>query len=138
MRNLKNKRILITAGPTWVAIDKVRVLSNIATGETGIVLAKALSRQGAKVTMILGPCGVCSLDKKIKVLRFNYFDEFKKTLFKELKSVKYDCLIHSAAVSDYRPKEIYRGKIGSNLKSLDIKLEPLPKIINLIKILEKD
>ena len=133
MRNLKNKRILITAGPTWVAIDKVRVLSNIATGETGILLAKTLSRLGAKVTVILGPCGVCSLDKKIKVLRFNYFNEFKKTLFKELKSFKYDCLIHSAAVSDYYPKKTNKGKISSNLKHLNIELKPLPKIINSIK-----
>ena len=53
--SLKNKRILITAGPTWVAIDSVRVISNIATGETGILLAKRLSLQGAKVTLALGP-----------------------------------------------------------------------------------
>ena len=133
MRNLKNKRILITAGPTWVAIDKVRVLSNIATGETGILLAKTLLQQGAKVTVILGPCVVCSLDKKIKVLRFNYFDELKKTLFKELESMKYDWLIHSAAVSDYGPKKIYKGKISSSLKYLNIRLKTLPKIINSIK-----
>ena len=47
--------------------------------------------------------------------------------------MKYDWLIHSAAVSDYGPKKIYKGKISSSLKYLNIRLKTLPKIINSIK-----
>ena len=52
---LKNKKVLITAGPTWVPIDNVRVISNTATGETGILLSEKLKNLGAKVTLLLGP-----------------------------------------------------------------------------------
>ena len=69
---LKNKNILITAGPTWVPIDRVRVISNIATGKTGILLAKSANKLGAKVTLVLGPVGEVGLEKEINVKRF-YF-----------------------------------------------------------------
>ena len=48
---LKNKRVLITAGPTWVKIDKVRVISNTASGKTGLLFADAFKRLGSKVTL---------------------------------------------------------------------------------------
>lgn len=131
--NLKNKRILITAGPTWVPIDKVRVISNIATGKTGILLAEKLQRLGAKVTLILGPVGICCLNKKIRLIHFKFFNELKDLIKKELKFKKYDIVIHSAAVSDYRPTKIYAHKIKSGLKNLSINLVPTEKIIDLIK-----
>lgn len=129
---LKNKRILITAGPTWVPIDKVRVIGNIATGETGILLAKKLKNLGAKVTLLLGPIGTCSLDKKINLIRFKYFDELKKIIVRELKSKKYDMVIHSAAVSDFRPRQKIKGKLPSD-RSYSLKFVPLPKIIKDIR-----
>lgn len=134
--SLKNSRVLITAGPTWVKIDSVRVISNTATGETGILLAEKLTRLGAKVTLLLGPIGKSNLNKKIRVLHFQYFDELKDLLEKELKTRKYDLAIHSAAVSDYRPLLAKKGKINSGLKELKIKLTPTPKIINIFKKLQ--
>ncbi len=131
--SLKNKRILITAGPTWVPIDKVRVISNIATGQTGILLGEELCRLGAKVTILLGPVETCCLNKKIKLLRFSFFDELKNTIIQELKYKKYDIVIHSAAVSDYKPEKVYAGKIKSGVKNLKLSLAPTEKIINLIK-----
>lgn len=118
MKKLENKRILITAGPTWVAIDKVRVLSNTATGETGKLLAQALIKSGAKVTLLSGPFS---------------FDNLAGNLTKELKSKEYDIVIHSAAVSDYRPEKVFSGKLASGIKSFRLKLIRTPKIINLIK-----
>jgi len=82
--SLKNKRILITAGPTWVSIDKVRVLSNTASGATGILLSQALAAKKSKVTLLLGPVGNFSVGKNIKLLRFKSFDELKKALVGEL------------------------------------------------------
>jgi phosphopantothenoylcysteine decarboxylase/phosphopantothenate--cysteine ligase len=131
--NLKDKRVLITAGPTWVKIDGVRVISNIATGSTGILLAKVLSQLGAKVTLLLGPTGICNVNKKIRLLRFSYFNELKDLLEKELRSKKYDLAIHTAAVSDYKPRFTQSGKIKSGLKELAIKLTPTFKIISIFK-----
>lgn len=131
--NLKNKRVLITAGPTWVPIDSVRVISNIATGQSGILLAQKLAGLGAKVTLLLGPVGACRLNRKIRVITYQFFDELKGRLSKEIRSKKYDIVVHSAAVSDYQPVRAYRGKISSGLKLLRINLRPTVKLINLIK-----
>ena len=131
--SLENKRILITAGPTWVPIDAVRVISNTATGETGILLADKLQRLGARVTLLLGPVAACCLDRRIRLVRFKFFDELKSALLKELASHKYDAVIHAAAVSDYMPEGAFRKKIGSDKKRLDLKLWPTPKLIDAIK-----
>jgi len=124
---------LITAGPTWAAIDSVRVISNTASGRTGILLARDFKKLGAKVTLLLGPVGSCSLDKGIKMLRFSFFDELRSLLERELACVKYDAVIHTAAVSDYMAPRPYRRKIKSGIKGLRIRLSPTPKIINCIK-----
>jgi len=131
--NLKNKRILITAGPTWVPIDTVRVISNVATGQTGILLAEELLSLSAKVTLLIGPVETCCLNKNIKLLRFRFFDELKDKIIQELKYKKYDIVIHSAAVSDYEPSKVYSGKIKSGIKNLRLSLVPAEKIIDLLK-----
>lgn len=131
--NLKNKRILITAGPTWVAIDKVRVISNTASGETGILLAKKFASLGAKVTLLLGPVGACCLGPGIRLINFRFFAELEKILKKELSGRAYHTVIHSAAVSDYQPQSRRQIKIKSGIKDLCIRLKPTEKLINLIK-----
>lgn len=128
----KGKRILITAGPTWVPIDEVRVISNIASGETGILLAEKLLKYGAGVTLVLGPVESCCINKKIKLVRFKFFDQLRSRLKKELLSKNYDCIIHCAAVSDFRPLNPTRGKLASN-KAHNLKLTVLPKIVNEIR-----
>jgi len=132
-KKFKNKRILITAGPTWVPIDKVRVISNIATGETGILLAEKLQRLGNKVTLVLGPAEACCLNRNIKLIRFKSLDELKNTISRELKAKRYDVVIHSAAVSDYRPEVTFAKKIKSGKKIWKLKLVPTSKIIDLLK-----
>jgi phosphopantothenoylcysteine decarboxylase/phosphopantothenate--cysteine ligase len=131
--NLSNKRILITAGPTWVPLDAVRVISNVATGQTGILLAEKLQKLGARVTLLIGPVETCCLNKNIKLLRFRFFDELKDKIIQELKYKKYDIVIHSAAVSDYEPSKVYSGKIKSGIKNLRLSLVPAEKIIDLLK-----
>lgn len=131
--SLKNKKLLITAGPTWVAIDPVRVITNIASGQTGQIMARLARDKGAKVTLLLG-----SADKEksltgIKVKTFRFFHELKDLIFKEIKSKDYDCIIHNAAVSDFLVRKATKRKIDSGKKSLEIKLSPAPKIINQIR-----
>ncbi|MFC1674708.1 phosphopantothenoylcysteine decarboxylase [Candidatus Omnitrophota bacterium] len=134
---IRNKRILITAGPTWVAIDKVRVISNTATGETGILIAERLQKCGAKVTLILGPVDARLINSGIKVIRFKFFGELKRILENELRSRRYDLLIHSAAVSDYKPRSRHSGKIRSGKRQWRCVLVPTPKIIDGLKRIDR-
>ncbi|MFA4854411.1 MAG: phosphopantothenoylcysteine decarboxylase [Candidatus Omnitrophota bacterium] len=130
--NLKGKKVLITSGPTWVAIDNVRVISNTATGETGILLANKFTQQGSRVTLLLGPVGAAGLDGKIKLKRFSYFDELSILLTKELDK-DYDIVIHAAAVSDFKPISAGNKKINSRVKILKLTFKPTPKIINCLR-----
>ncbi|MFH1397931.1 MAG: phosphopantothenoylcysteine decarboxylase [Candidatus Omnitrophota bacterium] len=132
-QSLKGKKVLITAGPTWAAIDDVRVISNTATGETGRLLAEKLTTKGAKVALLINAENRCWLNKKIKILTFRFFDQLKKHIVKEVSSGRYDIFIHSAAVSDYRPAKSVKGKINSGKFKLRLDLVPTPKIINRIK-----
>lgn len=131
--NLKNKRILITAGPTWVKIDKVRVISNIASGQTGFLISRQLQKQGARVTLILGPVGNYCLPEGIKVINYRYFEELSKILRKQVKPGKYHILIHAAAVSDFQPADNFGLKIPSSKKTFNLKLVATAKLIEEIK-----
>jgi phosphopantothenoylcysteine synthetase/decarboxylase len=136
MNSLKNKKILITAGPIWVPIDKVRVITNIFRGTLGLLISKEAIKRGAKVTLLLGP-GDLSLPKKIpknlQIIQFRFFDEFYKLIQKEISSKRYNIIVHSAAVADYEPIKPYKGKIISGQKNFLIHLKPTIKIVDQIK-----
>lgn len=121
---------MITAGPTWVAIDQARVISNIASGETGFLLAKKFKKAGFLVTLLLGPGYYSGETKGIKVICFKYYAQLAQLLKKELSKYKYAALIHAAAVADYQPKKVNQGKLSSHLKTLRIDLVPAKKLIN--------
>ena len=123
------KRILITAGPTWVPIDRVRVISNLASGETGCLLAKKINALGFGVTLLLGPGSFLPPARNIKVKRFRYYAELAGLLMQELKQPGYAAIIHAAAVADYRPKSPHPGKISSGWKNLKLELVPTQKLI---------
>ncbi len=130
--SLKGKRILITAGPTWVSLDPVRVISNTASGETGKRLAYACAQAGARITLLLGPGEAPAPDKRICVRRFRFFEELDQSLRAELRK-KYDAVVHSAAVSDYRPQRVSRAKISSRMKRWSCTFVPTPKLIAQIR-----
>lgn len=133
---LKNKKILMTAGPTIEYIDPVRAITNISSGKTGTLLASELISAGAKVTLIYGP-GNQIPSKGIKVINVTTSKEMFDVTKKELKK-KYDIVIMTAAVSDYTPKNPSKSKIKSNKKSLVIRLKKSPKIIDYVKKYQKD
>lgn len=133
---LRNMRILITAGPTWVPVDQVRVLSNTASGETGMLLAQKLHSRGAKVTLILGPTEAGGAGRGIRILRFKFFDQLRGALARELRLKKYDIILHSAAVSDYQPQTRHKRKVSSGKVKWLLTLVPAPKLIDLIKKLQ--
>ncbi|MBF0483942.1 MAG: phosphopantothenoylcysteine decarboxylase [Candidatus Omnitrophica bacterium] len=130
---LKNKKVLITCGPTWVPIDEVRVISNVSSGQMGHILASAFLREGCQVTLIEGPVHQpMTKTEGLKVIPFFFYEELRTTLLKKLKQ-KFDIVIHAAAVSDYRIKNTFNHKISSSLKTLKLILVPTAKIITEIK-----
>ena len=133
---LKNKKILITAGPTIESIDPVRVITNQSTGKTGILLASELLSAGAKVTLVYGP-GSAIPPKAAKTIRIKSVNEMLYEVKKELRK-KYDVVIMSAAAADYIPEKNSKSKIKSTKNFMKISLKKAPKIINQIKKLQKN
>lgn len=129
---LANKKILITSGPTWVPIDSMRVISNMSSGEMGRILAKQCRKAKTHVTVIEGPVTQSAEPSGVKVIKYRFFDELKSILNKEAK-MKYDAIIHAAAVSDYRLRRASKGKLRSDLRSLRLDLVPTEKLIARIK-----
>lgn len=136
---LRNKRILISAGPVWVPIDKVRIMTNIFGGKLGYFIAKEAAKLGGEVTLLMGPGRVTFNDtENFKVRYFKYFEDIYKILKTELKTKKYDIVIHSAAIPDYIPLKTFNGKIKSGQKNFTIKFKTTPKIIDRFRKWDKD
>jgi phosphopantothenoylcysteine decarboxylase/phosphopantothenate--cysteine ligase len=133
---LKNKKVLMTAGPTIEYIDPVRVITNLSSGKTGVLLASELISAGAKVTIIYGP-GNEKPPKGAKIINVTTNSDMFDAAKKELKK-KYDVVIMAAAASDFTPESISKSKIKSNKKSLTIRLKKAPKIIDMVRKFRKD
>jgi phosphopantothenoylcysteine synthetase/decarboxylase len=136
---LQGRRILITAGPTWVKIDAVRHISNVSSGRTGLTIARAAARVGAAVTLLLGPgrAQVTEADRRsFRILPFVTFDDLHQALRRHVSSCSYDALIHSAAVSDYRPVSEEPGKLPSGEEEMVLRLHRTPKIVDEVKPLD--
>ncbi len=133
---LQNKQVLMTAGPTIEYIDPVRVITNLSSGKTGVLLASELISAGAKVTLIYGP-GNEVPPKGAKIINVKTNKEMLDTTKKELKK-KYNIVIMAAAASDYTPEKPSKSKIKSNKKELTIRLKKAPKIIDYVKKSQKN
>ena len=124
-------RVLITAGSTWAKVDDVRIFTSRFTGKTGLYLAKGLKRKGHSVTLLINPHCLGKI-KGLKVISYRYFEEFKREVIRAIKKQRYDVIIHSAAVSDYKIKSPQKGKIPSG-KPKVLRLVPTEKIIKQIR-----
>ena len=126
MSKLKGKVILVTAGPTYEAIDPVRFIGNHSSGKMGIMIAEEASRQGAQVTLVCGPSEIKSSANigRNDVTSAQEMYECTIPLFKDA-----DIAILCAAVADYRPKNIATQKIKKANSILTIELEPTPDIL---------
>jgi len=126
MPELNGKKVLITAGPTQEAIDPVRYIGNRSTGKMGIAIAEASMQSGAEVTLICGPSSVAS-SSAIKRIDVRSAQEMYDAVMKA--QAEQDILILSAAVADYRPKNVAASKIKKKNQQLVIELEPTPDIL---------
>jgi phosphopantothenoylcysteine decarboxylase/phosphopantothenate--cysteine ligase len=133
---LKNKKVLITAGPTIEYIDPIRIITNQSSGKTGILLASELISSGARVTLVYGP-GIEKPPKGAKIIKISTSKEMFNVVKKEM-SKKFDIVIMAAAVSDYTPENTSKNKIKSTKNKIKISLKKTPKIINQIKRYQKN
>lgn len=130
------KKILITGGSSWVALDDIRIITNVFTGATSIRLASALARRGHNVTLLINPGRTADIDQLagVKVIRYFWFDEFIAIVRGLLRKKRFDCIIHSAALSDFCPEKKHDGKISSK-DGFTVRFKPLPKVVALMRAL---
>jgi phosphopantothenoylcysteine decarboxylase/phosphopantothenate--cysteine ligase len=133
---LKNKKVLMTAGPTIEYIDPIRVITNQSSGKTGVLLASELISSGAKVTLVYGP-GIEKPPKGAKIIKISTSKEMLDVVKKEM-SKEFDIVIMAAAISDYTPENPSKNKIKSTKNKIKISLKKAPKIIDQIKKYQKN
>jgi phosphopantothenoylcysteine decarboxylase/phosphopantothenate--cysteine ligase len=117
---LKNKKILITAGPTYEAIDPVRFIGNHSSGKMGYELANRAAKLGAEVFLISGPSCLTISSKRIKLIKVKSAEEMYQAVHQYYKTV--DIAIAAAAVADYRPATVAEQKIKKNDATFTIDL----------------
>lgn len=126
-QSLKGKTVLITAGPTYEALDPVRFIGNHSSGKMGYSLAEEAANRGAQVILISGPSAEKTNNQNIQLHRVVSAKEMFDKVFENYENA--DIAIASAAVADYAPKEIAQEKIKKNDDSLTIELVKNPDIL---------
>ncbi|MRI62941.1 bifunctional phosphopantothenoylcysteine decarboxylase/phosphopantothenate--cysteine ligase CoaBC [Ornithobacterium rhinotracheale] len=123
----KNKKILITAGPTYENIDPVRFIGNYSSGKMGYHIAEEAAKMGAQVCLISGPTALKAEHPNITIHRVTSAIEMKNKV-DEFADAQ-DVLIMAAAVADYRVKDIAENKIKKKDENLHIELIKNPDIL---------
>jgi phosphopantothenoylcysteine decarboxylase/phosphopantothenate--cysteine ligase len=124
---LKGKKILLTAGPTYEAIDPVRFIGNHSSGKMGFAIAKAAANLGAKVFLISGPSHQQIKHSLVHRIDVVSAEEMYKAAHKYFNEI--DIAILSAAVADYTPKNVATQKIKKKDSTLDIELTKTKDIL---------
>ncbi|PRX54509.1 bifunctional phosphopantothenoylcysteine decarboxylase/phosphopantothenate--cysteine ligase CoaBC [Flagellimonas meridianipacifica] len=124
---LRDKKVLITAGPTHEAIDPVRYLGNRSSGTMGFELAKTAANKGAQVVLVSGPTNLDVVHDRIQLVRVTSAQEMYEICHKYYADM--DIAISAAAVADYRPKEVHAEKMKKKEGDLVIELERNPDIL---------
>ncbi len=124
---LKGCKALVTAGPTYEAIDPVRFVGNYSSGKMGFALAERLYALGAEVTLVCGPTNITTSSKGIKVTKVLSAAEMFtacSTLFRDS-----HIAVMAAAVADYTPVDVASEKIKKNDKAVTLQLQKTPDIL---------
>ena len=124
---LKGKKILITAGPTYEAIDPVRFIGNHSSGKMGFDIAKSAANLGASVILVTGPTHFTVNHSLINVVKITSAQEMYDACHQYYNAV--DVAIAAAAVADYRPKNIAEQKIKKTADNFVIELEKTKDIL---------
>ncbi|MEW6413395.1 MAG: bifunctional phosphopantothenoylcysteine decarboxylase/phosphopantothenate--cysteine ligase CoaBC [Candidatus Zixiibacteriota bacterium] len=124
---LKDKKFVITAGPTREAIDPVRFLSNRSSGKMGYALAEAAAQLGAETVLISGPTNLVA-PSGVRLVNIETTAELHAAVKKEF--AKADCLVMAAAPADYMPEKAAVKKIKKSDKGLSL---PLKATVDILK-----
>lgn len=129
---LKGKKILITAGPTYEAIDPVRFIGNHSSGKMGFDIAKSAADKGASVILVSGPTSYAIIHNSISVHSVVSAEEMYEICTNFFTEV--DVFISAAAVADYKPKIVAAHKIKKEASQLIIELEKTTDILGTLAI----
>lgn len=124
---LSGKTALVTAGPTYEAIDPVRFIGNHSSGKMGFAIAEELAKQGAQVLLIAGPTTLSTSAESIKRINVTSAAEMANACFENFSSC--DITVMSAAVADYAPIDVKNQKIKKKTDLLEIALKPTTDIV---------
>jgi phosphopantothenoylcysteine decarboxylase/phosphopantothenate--cysteine ligase len=123
---LAGKRVLLTAGPTFEALDPVRGLTNASSGKMGFALARACATAGADVTLVAGPVSRAT-PRGVRRIDVQSGLQMRETVLQALPGQ--DVFIGVAAVADYRPRQTAAHKIKKGTSSLTLELDANPDIL---------
>ncbi len=126
-KDLKGKRILITAGPTQEPIDPVRFITNHSSGKMGFALARVARRRGAEVILISGPTAVPIPGNGIEVVSVQTAEEMREAVLRHFE--KCFVVVKAAAVSDYRPRKVSKNKLKKGEPYQTLELERTKDIL---------
>ncbi len=124
---LISKKVLITAGPTYEAIDPVRFIGNHSSGKMGYAIAQAFLKEGAEVVLISGPTNLQLEHPGLKIVKVTSADDMLIEVKKHWSD--FNIGVFSAAVADYRPKEKADQKIKKKNDELKLELVKNPDIL---------
>jgi len=124
--HLDGLQVVITAGPTWEAIDPVRGLTNKSSGKMGYAIAQAAVEAGAQVTLVSGPVTL-AVPERLTYVPVISAREMHDAVHQRIQDA--DIFISVAAVADYRPASVATSKIKKNTERLTLELERNPDIL---------
>jgi phosphopantothenoylcysteine decarboxylase/phosphopantothenate--cysteine ligase len=124
---LRGKKIMITAGPTYEAIDPVRFIGNHSTGKMGFDIAKSAANLGAEVILISGPTDLNVQNTNINIIRVTSAQQMYEACHQYFQGI--DVAICAAAVADYKPKVVADQKIKKSEAAFTIELEKTKDIL---------
>ncbi|WP_298551903.1 bifunctional phosphopantothenoylcysteine decarboxylase/phosphopantothenate--cysteine ligase CoaBC [uncultured Algibacter sp.] len=133
---LNGKKILITAGPTYEAIDPVRFIGNHSSGKMGFEIAKAAANLGAEVVLITGPTHQNVTHSNIKIVPVISAQDMYNEVHKYFDTT--NIAILSAAVADFTPKEVASQKIKKKSETLTLELEKTKDILASLGVIKKN
>ncbi|MFZ1798289.1 MAG: bifunctional phosphopantothenoylcysteine decarboxylase/phosphopantothenate--cysteine ligase CoaBC [Chitinophagaceae bacterium] len=134
-KKLDGKKVLITAGPTYEAIDPVRFIGNHSSGKMGYALADTLYENGAEVTLVSGPVQIHTTYKGINVISLQTAAEMYNActdLFENM-----DIAVMCAAVADFKPASVSKEKIKKKNEDMQLQLTPTEDILKSLGKIKK-
>ncbi|PWH86330.1 bifunctional phosphopantothenoylcysteine decarboxylase/phosphopantothenate--cysteine ligase CoaBC [Brumimicrobium oceani] len=134
--SMVGEKVLVTAGPTYEAIDPVRFIGNHSTGKMGYALVEALLERGAEVILISGPTKLKLQHKNLTRIDVKTAKEMLSAATKHFPSCTGG--IFAAAVSDYRPKSVAQQKIKKSSDVMNIEMVKNPDVLKSIGTLKKE